>query len=116
MDELIKELLQLQIRQTEIIGQLLQPDAAQGNARAGRGPQVVPPNNAGDPADRPLQVGDRVRVLNPDRIRTHRNTVYTIVKIGKRVTSVSSNGIRGDDLGSFGFCAGCMCHKFKFLY
>jgi hypothetical protein len=92
MDELVKELLQLQIRQTEIIGQLLQPNAANGNtgprAEPRAEPQVVPP----DDADRPLQVGDQVRVLNPNPLQPRRSTVYTVVKIGKLVTSVSPTG------------------------
>ena len=94
MDELIQELLQLQIRQTEIIAQLLQPPyAAEGNARTEAEPRVVPPDDD-NTAERPLRIGDRVRVLNPDRIRTHRSTVYTVVKIGKRVTSVAPNGVK----------------------
>ena len=88
MDELVRELLQLQIRQTEIIGQLLQPDAANGNTGSRAEPQVVPP----DDADRPLQVGDQVRVLNPNPLQPRRSTVYTVVKIGKLVTSVSPTG------------------------
>jgi hypothetical protein len=91
MNELVEELRQLQIRQTEIIGQLLQPEAA--DARTEAGPRVVPPDDVDD-ADRPLRIGDHVRVLNPDGIRSHRDTVYTVVKIRLFVTTVAPNGVK----------------------
>ena len=90
MNELIEELLKLQIRQTEIIGQLIQGNATE--SEPGAGPQVVPPDNVGDTSDRPLRIGDRVRILNTGRIRIRRDTVYTVTRIGKQVTSTAPNG------------------------
>ena len=96
MDELVQELLQLQIRQTEIIGQLLLQSNAPANGNTGTeaGPRVIPPDGVDDTAVRPLRIGDQVRVLNPSRIQLPRSTVYTVVKIGKYVTSVTPNGIK----------------------
>jgi hypothetical protein len=94
MNELVEELLRLQIRQTEILGQILRTDAAGGNTSTVTAPLVVPPDNVDNAVDRPLRVGDQVRVLNLGRIRFRKDTIFTIVKIGNRVTSVSPDGLK----------------------
>ena len=97
MDDLVKELLKLQIRQTEIIAELLQSNATESETGAQAGPQVVPPDNSDRDTDRPLRIGDQVRVLNPGRVgrvRSRRDTVYTVTRIGKRVTSVTPEGVQ----------------------
>jgi hypothetical protein len=95
MNELVEELLRLQIRQTEILGRLLHTNAAEGNVSTTTEPLVIPPDgDTNDTVDRPFQVGDQVRVLNPGRIFFRRDTIFTIVKIGARITSVSPSGLK----------------------
>jgi hypothetical protein len=92
VDELVRELLKLQIRQTELLGLLL--DASQatvGEVETPTGPQVVQPDS--DP-DRPLQVGDQVKILNPSGLRVRKDTVCVIIRIGKRITSVTPTGVK----------------------
>ena len=93
MDDLVKELLKLQIRQTEIIAELLQSTATGSEIGAQAGPQAVPPDNDDRDTDRPLRIGDQVRVLNPG-VRSRKDTVYTVTNIGKRVTSTTPEGVK----------------------
>jgi hypothetical protein len=84
--ELVRELLQLQIRQTEILEQLVIPQGS---------PQADTANSGSETTERPFRIGDRVRVKNPTIIsgsRIHRDTVCTVVKVGRRITSLAPNG------------------------
>jgi hypothetical protein len=95
MEELVKELLKLQIRQTELLGQLIEANTGDDNASLVTDPiRVIPPDVVNNAADGPLQIGDQVRVLNPGRIIFEKETIFTIVKIGNRVTSVSTSGLK----------------------
>ena len=82
-EELVRELLQLQIRQTEILNQLVGP---QGD------PQTTAANSGSETTVRPFRIGDQVRVKNPSGIRVRRDTVCTVIKVGKRITSLAQNG------------------------
>ena len=108
--ELIEELLKLQIRQTEILGQLLQFGASEGDTDS----PVVPTPISRQPSPStttdseletearatcqsepgPLRVGDQVRILNPVGFRIRKDTVCTVVRVGKRVTAVTPNGVK----------------------
>jgi hypothetical protein len=81
--ELVNELLKLQIRQTEILHLLVGPQEATA---------IPVEEEEGETTDRPLRIGDKVKVLNPTGIRVRRDTVCTVIKIGKRITSLAPNG------------------------
>ena len=81
--ELVRELLQLQIRQTEILNRLASPQVS---------PRATATDSESEETDRPLRIGDKVRVLNPTGIWVRRSTVCTVITIGKRVTSLAPNG------------------------
>jgi hypothetical protein len=82
-EELVRELLQLQLRQTEILNQLVSPQGA---------PQASTASSEGEAKDRPFRVGDKVRVKNPTGIRIQADTVCTVVRVGRRITSLAPNG------------------------
>ena len=83
--ELVTELLKLQIRQTEILNLLVNP-------------QATATEGEGETTDRPLRVGDQVRVLNPpggfNVKRIYRDTVCTVIRVGDRITSLAPNGYK----------------------
>jgi hypothetical protein len=80
--ELIEELTKLQIAQTAVLTRLVQsleslePNANTTGTTAGE---------VNDP-DRPLEIGNKVTVLNTGRFRLRRDTVCTVIRIGERVT------------------------------
>ena len=83
--ELVRELLKLQIRQTEILNLLVSSQVA---------PQVIAADSDVGTADNLWNVGDKVRILNPTGIRIRRDTICTVVKVGKRITSLVPNGYK----------------------
>jgi hypothetical protein len=90
--ELLREFRRLQIRQVEILELLVGPRVTPDEPPTS-GPAAPPDNNDID-ADRPLRVGDKVRILNPGGIRVRRDTVCTVIRIGIRVTSLTPKGIK----------------------
>ncbi len=84
--ELIEELAKLQITQTAILTRLR---SLESNA-----------NTPGDAAggangpDRPLEIGDKVTVLNSGRFRVQRDTVCTVIRIGERITVQTPSGTK----------------------
>jgi hypothetical protein len=89
--ELLREFRRLQIRQVEILELLVGPRVTSDEPTTS-GP-VAPPDNNDIDADRPLRVGDKVRILNGG-IRVRRDTVCTVIRIGIRVTSLTPTGIK----------------------
>ena len=92
--ELLREFRKLQIKQTAIqdrqteILDLLGPQATASG--------VEPPvsTRAKQPDPGPLRVGDKVRILNPGGIRVRRDTVCTVIRVGKRITSETPKGVK----------------------
>jgi hypothetical protein len=84
--ELIEELAKLQITQTAILTRLraLESNANTSGDAAG---------GANDP-DRPLEIGDKVTVLNSGRFRVQRDTVCTVIRIGERITVQTPSGTK----------------------
>ena len=93
--ELIAELVKLNIRQADILDRLVQAGTHMSEVPpATESRSAQPDNRSTDDTTRPLRVGDRVKVLNATGIRVRRDTVCTVLKVGKRVTSVTPGGIK----------------------
>ena len=87
--ELIEELIKLQITQTATLTRLLESNLNRtATATAGTA------NRVEEDPNRPLEIGDSVKILTIGRYRTHRDTVCTVIKIGARVTVKTPNGTK----------------------
>jgi hypothetical protein len=89
--ELIEELLKLQISQTATLTRLLEASISRSSSATEQGATSATEQ---DDKDRPLEIGDSVTVITSGRFDIRRNTVCTVVKIGKRVTIETPNGTR----------------------
>ena len=89
---LSREFGRVQSGQFEILEQLVDHRVTPDETPTSE-PAVPSVNNDTD-TDRPLRVGDKVRILNPGGIRVRRDTVCTVIRIGIRVTSITPKGIK----------------------
>jgi hypothetical protein len=91
--ELIEELIKLQISQTATLTRLLEANLNRTEQQADNTTSTpsAPPWTQDD-RNRPLEIGDSVTVVTAGRFGIRKDTVCTIVKIGKRVTIETPTG------------------------
>ena len=87
--EIVIQLQRLQLQQSELLHRLTQVDE-ENNDNAAK--QASPPRASRSAnAPREFAIGDKVRIVNPNRFQPKKGT---IIKIGDRITVLAKNGTK----------------------